>query len=200
MQPGTPTGADAGVHYFFIVARKNPDILARVQERLHGDPRIDVIADRRFADRRRTAAPHHVPERRKGDRRRPTNVWNDLTIYPTLVAQRHVDSYAELQGKLATASSENDRLRDTVADLQRLVDKLIAEDEQLRVDNSRLRDEVADLQRQLSALASADAEFRTEVAGLLGQADQTLGSLIAKFQRLATTGRPPQKEPRLRSL
>ena len=32
-------GTDAGVRYYFVVARKNPDILARVQERLSGDPR-----------------------------------------------------------------------------------------------------------------------------------------------------------------
>lgn len=189
---------DAGVRYLFIVARKNPDILARVQERLHDDPRIEVIADRRYGERRKLgAAP--APERRSGDRRRPTNVWNDLTIYPTLVAQRHVDSYAELERKLGGASSENHRLRDTIGELQRLVDKLIAEDEQLRTDNTRLREELAELQRRMGALATADAEFKAEVALLLGQAEQTLGGLISKFQRL-TEGRQPQKEPRLRSL
>lgn len=188
----------AGVRYLFIVARNNPDILARVQERLHDDPRIEVIADRRYGERRRFGAPH-VPERRGGDRRRSTNVWNDLRIYPTLVAQRHVDSYAELERKLAGASSENHRLRDTIGELQRLVDKLIAEDEQLRTDNTRLREEIAELQRRMGALATADAEFKAEVALLLGQAEQTLGGLISKFQRLAD-GRPLQKEPRLRSL
>lgn len=190
--------SDAGVRYLFIVARKNPDILARVQERLHGDPRIEVIADRRYDERRSLGAPH-APERRSGHRRRPTNVWNDLTIYPTLVAPRHVDSYADLERKLAGASSDNHRLRDTVGELQRLVDKLIAEDEQLRTDNTRLREELAELQRRMGALATADAEFKAEVAVLLGQAEETLGGLISKFQRL-TDGRQPQKEPRLRSL
>ena len=186
------------VRYLFIVARNNPDILARVQERLHDDPRIVVIADRRHGEQRKLGAPH-APERRSGDRRRPTNVWNDLTIYPTLVAQRHVDSYAELERKLAGASSESHRLRDEIGELQRLVDKLIAEDEQLRTDNTRLRDEVAELQRRMGALAAADADFKAEVALLLGQADQTLGGLISKFQRL-TDDRSAQKEPRLRSL
>lgn len=194
-----PTGTDAAARYLFIVARQNPDILARVQERLHGDPRIEVIADRRYGDRRRTAAPHS-PERRGADRRRPTKAWNDLSVYPTLVAQRHVDSYAELERKLAGASSDNHRLRDTIGELQRLVDKLIAEDEQLRMDNARLRDEIVDLQRQLGSLATADAEFKAEVAALLGQAEQTLGDLIAQFQRLTPDARQPQKEPRLRSL
>src|SRR5688572_22290804 len=192
------TNTDAGVRYLFIVARRNPDILARVQERLHGDSRIDVIADRRYAERRRSAAPR-APERRRGDRRRPTNVWNDLTIYPTLVAQRHVDSYADLERKLAGASTENHRMRDTIGELQRLVDKLIAEDEQLRTDNTRLREELAELHRRMGALVTADAEFKAEVALLLGQAEQTLGGLISKFQGL-TEARQPQKEPRLRSL
>ena len=198
MQEPARISTEAGVRYLFIVARKNPDILARVQERLHDDPRIEVIADRRHGERRKLGAPHGR-ERRDGDRRRPTNVWNDLTIYPTLVAQRHVDSYAELERKLAGASSESQRLRDEIGELQRLVDKLIAEDEQLRTDNTRLREEVAELQRRMGAQAAADAEFKAEVALLLGQADQTLGGLISKFQRL-TDDRSPQKEPRLRSL
>ena len=200
MQPGTPTGTDGVVRYFFVVTRKSPEILARVQERLHGDPRIEVIADRRFGERRQAAASAHVPERRRAERRRPTSVWNDLTMYPTLVAQRHVDSYAELEAKLASASGDNDRLRDTLADLQRLVDKLITEDEQLRADNTRLRDEVAELHRQLTSLASADAAFRAEVGALLGQAEQTLGSLIATFQRLTSAAPPPPPAPRPRGL
>lgn len=194
-----PSGSEAGVRYFFVVARKNPDILARVQERLHGDPRIEVITDRRFGERRKTAAPH-LPERRGTDRRRPTNVWNDLTIYPTLVAQRHVESYAELEQKAASASTENRQLRKTIDDMQRLLDALIAEDEQLRADNARLRDEVVELQRRLGALAAAEAEFKADVAALLGQAEQTLGGLIAKLQQLTPDGRQPQKEPHLRSL
>lgn len=190
---------ETGVRYLFIVARKNPDILARVRDRLHGDPRIEVIADRRYGERR-TRLAAHAPERRSGDRRRPTNVWNDLSIYPTLVAQRHVASYTELEQRAAGAAQENEGLRATVEELQRLVDKLISEDEQLRTDNTRLREEVAELQRRVAALTAADAEFRAEVTALLGQAEQTLGGLIAKFQRLSPDARHSQKEPRLRSL
>ena len=193
------TNTDAGVRYLFIVARRNPDILARVQERLHGDPRIDVIADRRYGERRRAAASH-APERRRGDRRRPTNVWNDLTIYPTLVAQRHVDSYAELERKAAAAAADNELLREYVADLERRLDALIAGDEQLRGENARLREEVAELQRRLAAQADADAEFKAEVATLLAQAEQALGGLIANFRRLTPEGRQSHKEPRLRSV
>lgn len=182
------TAPEAGVRYLFIVARKNPDILARVQDRLHGDHRIEVIADRRHGERRRTAAPH-LPERRAGERRRPTNVWNDLTIYPTLVAQRHVDSYAELEQKLASASrqtqtltAETERQRESIRGLEGRLEAVIAE-------NARLRNEVAELQRRLHAMASADAEFKAEVGALLAQAEQALGALIARFQRIMPEGR-----------
>ena len=192
------TNPEAGVRYLFIVARKNPDILARVQERLHGDPRIDVVADRRYGERRRATQPY-APERRHGDRRRPTNVWNDLTIYPTLVAQRHVDSYAELEHKAAAAVADKELLREYVGDLERRIDTLIAGDEQLRAENARLREDVGELHRRLAALSAADAEFRAEVAGLLAQAEQALGGLIANFRRFTPEGRVP-KEPHLRSV
>ena len=186
---------DAGVRYLFVVARKNPDILARVQERLDGDPRIDVIADRRYRERRESPAPQG-PERRRSDRRRPTNVWNDLTIYPTLVAQRHVDSYADLERKAAAAVADNELLREYVADLERRIDALIASDEQQREESARLREEIAELQRRLAA----DAAFKADVGALLAQAEQALGGLIANFGRLSPEGRPGQKEPHLRSV
>ena len=190
---------EAGARYLFIVARRNPDILVRVKDRLHGDPRIDVIADRRHGERRTASLPH-TPDRRAGDRRRPTNVWNDLTIYPTLVAQRHVDSYAELEQKLGRAASEAERQRDTIRRLEDRVQGLLASEEHVRAENARLREEVTDLQRRLSALATAEAEFKAEVAALLAQAEQVLGGLIAQFRRLSPEGRTPQTEPRLRSL
>jgi FtsZ-binding cell division protein ZapB len=199
-------GTDAGVRYCFVVARKNPDILARVQERLSGDPRIEVIADRRYGERRLIPGSPS-PERRTRDRRRPTNIWNDLTIYPTLVAQRHVDSYAELEQKLASAlrdagtlAAENERQRESVRSLEGRIEALAAGYERLRAENARLGDEVAERQRRLEALASADAQLKTDVGALLGQAEHALGGLIEKFQRLVPEDRAPQKEPRLRSL
>ena len=193
------TDMDAGVRYLFIVARRNRDIFERVQERLHGDPRIDVIADRRYGDRR-SAAAAYSPDRRRGDRRRPTNVWNDLTIYPTLVAQRHVDSYADLERKAAGAAADNELLREYVGDLERRIDALIAGEVQHRAESARLREEITELQRRLAASTAADAEFKVEIAALLAQAEQTLGELISDFRRLTTEGRQAQKEPRLRSV
>jgi hypothetical protein len=192
------TKPDPGVRYLFIVARKNPDILARVRERLHGDPRIDVIADRRYGQRRRATEPYAL-ERRHGDRRRPTNVWNDLTIYPTLVAQRHVESYAELERKAAAAVADKELLREYVGELERRIDALIGVDEQLRAENARLSEELGDLQRRLAAVSAADADFRAEVTELLSQAEQAVGGLIANFRRFAPEGRSP-KESHLRSV
>ncbi|HEX3179611.1 MAG TPA: hypothetical protein VHZ49_23275 [Methylomirabilota bacterium] len=198
--------SETTVRYFFVVARRSPEILARVQERLHGDPRIDVIADRRVVERRRWTAPR-LPERRTGDRRRPTNVWNDLTIYPTLVAQRHVASYDELERTAARAAGEaqalsvdNERLRATLADLERLLEAQVTEDGQLRAENTRLQQDILELQRRLTAALAADAEFRADVAALLGQAEQALGGLIAAFRRFSADGVHGQKEPHLRSL
>jgi FtsZ-binding cell division protein ZapB len=180
------------IRYFFIVARKSPDILARVQERLRGDPRIEVISDRRHGERRESDVPRW-PERRSGDRRRPTNVWNDLTIYPTLVAQRHVDSYAELERKVAVALSESQALS---ADNDGLRERV----KELETENARMRDELPELRQRLSALAAADAEFRADVAALLGQTENAIAALIATFRRLTPERHEPTKEARLRSL
>ena len=198
---------EAGVRYLFVVARKNPDLFARVRDRLHGDPRIDVITDRRYGERRRTEMPHEG-ERRTRERRRPTNIWNDLTIYPTLVAQRHVDSYAELEEKLANAAREmgtlaveNEHQRETIRGLERRIEALTDDDERLRADNERLHNEIEGLRRRLGAQAAADAEFKADLAALLSQAEQTLGELITSFRRIARDpGQPEQHEPRLRSV
>jgi len=91
--------------YLFIVARNRPDILERVRERLHGDERIEVIVDRRYGERRREDVPRE-PDRRAGDRRRPAKAWDDLTLFPTLVAQKRVPSYGELERNVAAYARE----------------------------------------------------------------------------------------------
>src|SRR5216117_4597935 len=66
-----PNQTEPPVRYLFIVARDRPDILDQVKERLRGDARIEVIADRRYGQRRRSVVARE-PERRGADRRRPT--------------------------------------------------------------------------------------------------------------------------------
>jgi hypothetical protein len=160
-------------HYLFIVARDRPDILARVRERLREDGRIDVIVDRRHGERRRDdVAPsserRHAdvaqsPERRHADRRRPTRHWDDLSVYPTLVVQKRVESYAELR----------------------------QENERLRVENARLREAVLSLERRIEAAVVTDAALTADAAATLAQAETVIGALLARFRdRLVPPPRP----------
>jgi|SRR5689334_15365288 chromosome segregation ATPase len=176
--------------YLFIVARNRPDILERVKERLRGDGRIDVITDRRRGERR-AVREARTPERRRGDRRRPTRHWDDLTVYPTLVVQKRVESYAELQQKAAAAArqtdelrAENDRLYVEIASLQNRMHGLETREGSVRADNERLRGELAALQQRLHALAAADATFKADASAILGQAEAAVGALIARFEAL----------------
>lgn len=169
--------------YLFIVARNRPDILERVKERLRGDPRIEVISDRRHRERR-TSRVAHTPERRRLDRRRPTRHWDDLSVYPTLVAQKRLEPYAELQAKAAAAArqaqalrEENDRLYVEIARLQNRMHTLETREAGLRADTARLREELA-------ALAAADATLKADACAILSQAEQAVGALIARFEAL----------------
>jgi len=159
-----PHPSEPPVRYLFIVARNRPDMLEQVKERLRGDNRIEVIADRRYGERRRSAVPRE-PDRRGADRRRPTTVRDDLSVYPTLVAQRHVESYAELQQKVVAAASESQELREQ---------------------NDRLRAELSSLKDQLEALLSADAAFRADALAQLMQAEDAVATLMARFHALTS--------------
>jgi cell division protein FtsB len=150
--------------YLFIVARNRPDILERVRERLHGDERIEVIVDRRYGERRRQDVPRQ-PDRRAADRRRPTKAWDDLALFPTLVAQKRVPSYAELERDVAAYARER---------------------EQLRAENDCLRAAVASLQERLEALISADAASKADAIVILTQAEDAVGSLIARLRALTS--------------
>lgn len=190
-----PNETHPTAHYLFIVARDRPDIVDRVKERLRADLRIDVIMDRRHGERRRCVVPQ-VPDRRHADRRRPTRHWDDLSVYPTLVVQKRLESYAELRQRAAAAArdceqlrEDNGRLQAEIANLRAQLAGRAAPDEDLRVENARLRDAVASLETRLNALVAADTAFKEETAAIVGQAEQTVGALIATFQTL-THGRP----------
>ena len=159
-----PHPSEPPVRYLFIVARNRPDMLEQVKERLRGDNRIEVIADRRYGERRRSAMPRE-PNRRGADRRRPTTARDDLSVYPTLVAQKHVESYAELQQKVVAAARES---------------------RQLREENDRLRAELSRLKDQLEALLSADAAFKADALAQLTQAEDAVVTLMARFRALTS--------------
>jgi len=159
-----PHPSEPPVRYLFIVARNRPDMLEQVKERLRGDNRIEVIADRRYGERRRSAVPRE-PDRRDADRRRPTTARDDLSVYPTLVAQKHVESYAELQQKVVAAARES---------------------RQLREENDRLRAELSSLKDQLEAVLSADAAFKADALAQLTQAEDAVVTLMARFRALTS--------------
>jgi regulator of replication initiation timing len=168
-----PHPSEPPARYLFIVARNRPDMLEQVKERLRGDNRIEVIADRRYGERRRSAVPRE-PDRRGVDRRRPTTVRDDLSVYPTLVAQRHVESYAELQQKVVAA---------------------VRESQELREENDRLRADLSSLKDQLEALLSADAAFKADALAQLMQAEDAVAALMARFRAL-TSEWPPTLDAR----
>jgi len=153
--------------YLFIVARDRPDILTRVRERLRDDVRIEVIVNRRHGDRRRSAESQ-TPERRRADRRRPTRHWDDLSVYPTLVVQKRVESWAELQVKMLAAGHEAQTLR--------------AENARLSAENARLRDAIVSMERRVEALVAADALLKADATATLAQAEEVIGSLLLRFR------------------
>lgn len=67
------------MRHLFIVSRAHPWLYAHLRERFLDDQNVDVILDRRLADRRASAVatPH---DRRKGDRRRALSEDEDLRI------------------------------------------------------------------------------------------------------------------------
>jgi hypothetical protein len=159
-------------HYLFIVARNRPDILERVRERLRDDVRIEVIGDRRRGERRTSAvaraAERRRAERRRADRRRPTRHWDDLSVYPTLVVQKRVESYAGLQQRVMAGDRESRALRE--------------ENDRLTAENARLREAIASMERRVEALVAADASLKADATAMLAQAQEVIGALLVRFR------------------
>jgi hypothetical protein len=66
-------------HTMYIVARDHPELFAYLRDRFSGDGTVEVILDRRFAQRRQGGA-HRTPERRRADRRLRPEVDQELKI------------------------------------------------------------------------------------------------------------------------
>jgi hypothetical protein len=151
----TPEDQQPAPRYLLIVARDRPDILRRAHERFREDPRIEVIVDRRWGERRAGSAAPTV-ERRLGDRRRPATLGSDLRVYPTIVVQKRALPYIELQDQLATLSHQC---------------------ETLKAENDQLRTEVATLSSRLEAWAAADSAHKAEVSAALAAAERALRTI-----------------------
>lgn len=135
---------------------------------------MEVISNRRYGERRKSDVPHASDRRRGSDRRRSMKFWEDLSVYPMIVAQKFVESYEELQQKVAVAAGES---------------------QELRADNKRICDELANLQAQ----ARADAALQADIAAILTQFEQVLGAVGESLHRFGRRAHRPEKEPRLRS-
>ena len=63
----------------YIVARDHPELFAYLRDRFSCDESVEVILDRRFAQRRQRSTVH-APERRRAERRRRPEVDAELQI------------------------------------------------------------------------------------------------------------------------
>jgi hypothetical protein len=61
----------------FVVSRRHPDLYDYLRERFASDTAVEVVLDRRLADRRRRQSSYPA-ERRRGDRRRRPEVEVEL--------------------------------------------------------------------------------------------------------------------------
>lgn len=61
----------------FIVSRHHPDLYAYLRERFASDHGVEVVLDRRTAQRRRSEQPNEI-DRRQADRRRRPEVELEL--------------------------------------------------------------------------------------------------------------------------
>ena len=67
------------MRHLFVVSRDHPWLYAHLRERFQDDPNVDVILDRRVAERR-TTAQAATYERRKAERRRPISEDENLSV------------------------------------------------------------------------------------------------------------------------
>jgi hypothetical protein len=63
--------------HLFVVSRRHPELFEYLRERFASDSAVEVILDRRVAQRRRRETPYD-PERRRADRRQHPEVEIEL--------------------------------------------------------------------------------------------------------------------------
>lgn len=75
-----------GVRYLVIVARTELDLYNHLKRAFTGDNKVQVLLDRRQAQRRQRAEPHEL-ERRRVDRRRQRSLEQDLRVYGSVLTR-----------------------------------------------------------------------------------------------------------------
>jgi hypothetical protein len=83
----TPEGEGAvPARFYFVVARTRLDLFLTIRRRFLDDRTVYVMLDRREQDRRTRASSVHLPERRRrDDRRRPRDYWEDIAHHPAVL-------------------------------------------------------------------------------------------------------------------
>ena len=71
-----------------VVSRVRPDVFEHLQHHLAHDDRVEVLLDRRSGWGRRRTRGQPDAERRRGDRRQPPSMENDLTLRDFVIVPR----------------------------------------------------------------------------------------------------------------
>ena len=77
-----------------VVSRARLDVFEYLKHQFARDERVEVVLDRRSGWGRRRAHERYGDERRRGDRRKPPSVKNDLTLYDFMIVPRQVTDVA----------------------------------------------------------------------------------------------------------
>jgi hypothetical protein len=79
--PGLDIRAERMPRYLFIVSARHPWLYESLNERFSGDPKVDVVRDRRRGERREGGVPIW-PDRRRRDRRLRPEIDEELRSRP----------------------------------------------------------------------------------------------------------------------
>jgi hypothetical protein len=85
--PDTAGDADAvRARFLFVVARTRMDLFLTIRRRFLGDRTVRVLLDRREQERRVRSGPVPFPDRRRrAERRRPADYWEDPAHHPAVL-------------------------------------------------------------------------------------------------------------------
>jgi hypothetical protein len=192
---------DAHVRFLVIVARRDSDLFHRVSEQFLDDPRVRVLLDRRHRERRQGGQPSGR-ERRRADRRRSADYWEDTRYHPVVIVpvQKTTDASRVLQtprrqsvpevtpmdfDALMQARRQLDQwTRDGQDILSTVIPSLFQECEGLRrraesaeAHSARLGLEIEDLQSEITRLRAEIDRQKLEASAAVDTVDKGLSEI-----------------------
>lgn len=171
------------VRYLLIVSRREREVFARVNARFRDDPEVQVLIDRREGERRRHSLPHQ-PDRRRAERRRAPDYWEDIRHHafvlvpmPRRVTVESKD-WDDAVGRLeAWARDGQDVLGRIIPSFLRDHDAVLQRAMSAEEESARLRGEVETLRTELAGLRDELDHVRHEKAALVDLATRELGEI-----------------------